>query len=85
MHAQILTFPSFTEAERHAMTRPPDEKAVEMATNLLIAALWNYSQTTTGESDQIVSYLDVPPVKRECFYRNWAVPAAVAAVWGEDE
>ena len=85
MRSQILTFPSVTEAERQAMSRPPDPKAVEIATNLLIAALYNYRCAVTGESDEPVSYLDVPPVTRESFYRQWAVPVAVEAIWREGE
>ena len=83
MQAQILTFPGFTEAERRAMAQPPDPDIVRFAENLLIAALYNYRRAVTGESEHFVSYGEVPPIKREYFYRNWAVPAAVEAIWKE--
>lgn len=85
MTTSVSLFPRLVSAEEELeMRRPPDERAVKIAENLLIAALWNYRQTTTGESDEIVSYLDVPPVWRETFYRAYAVPVAVSAIWKED-
>jgi hypothetical protein len=73
------------EEECAAMVRPPDETTVRLATNQLIAALWNYRQITTGESDDLVSYGEVPEVWRELFCRNYAVPAAVQATWHDEE
>jgi hypothetical protein len=67
------------------MVRPPDEGAVRLAKNQLIAALYNYRRVTTGESDDIVSYLDVPEIQREWFYRNYAVPAAIYAIWRDED
>ena len=80
MPAAIVTF---THEERQAMAHPPDPDTVRLAENLLIAALYNYRRAVTGESEQLVSYGEVPPIKREYFYRNWAVPAAVEAIWKE--
>jgi hypothetical protein len=86
MPAQIAIFPRLApEEERAAMVRPPDETSVRLATNQLIAALWNYRQVTQGHSDDIVSYLDVPEIQREWFYRNYAVPAAIYAIWRDED
>jgi hypothetical protein len=88
MAASVTFFPRrVPEEERTLMTRPPDPDALQIAENLLIAALWNYRQVATGASEEIGSYLDVPPIWRESFYRNYAVPAAVNAIWhdGEDK
>jgi hypothetical protein len=86
MPAQVAIFPRFVPEEaRAAMVRPPDETSVRLATNQLIAALWNYRQITTGESDGLVSYSEVPEVWRELFYRNYALPTAVQAIWHDEE
>lgn len=85
MQTQIIQFPSITTAERRAMSRPPDPDLVRMATNHLITALYNYRRITSGEADDFAGYLDVPPVKREYFYREWAVPIAIEAIWREGE
>ena len=85
MHGQTLAFKGFSEEKRREAVRPPDPRTVQMAENLLIAALWNYRQVTTGESDEIVSYLDVPAVWREWFYRTYAVPVAVQAIWRDGD
>lgn len=86
MPAQIAIFPRLVpEEERADMVRPPDEIAVRLATNQLIVALWNFRQVTTGESEDLVSYGEVPEIWRELFYRNYALPAAVQAIWHDEE
>lgn len=85
MPASIVVFPRLVPEELDALVRPPDETSVRLATNQLIAALWNYRQITQGHSDDIVSYLDVPEIQREWFYRNYAVPAAIYAIWRDED
>lgn len=75
----------FTPEERQAMTRPPDPTVLRLAENDLIKALFNYRQVSSGASDELVSYLDVPDVPREYFFRLWAVPVAMQAIWRDME
>jgi hypothetical protein len=83
--AQITPFPGAVEAERRLAVKRADPSTQRLAENLLIAALFNYRQVTTGESDDIVSYAEVPDVLREYWYRLWAVPMAMQAIWRDNE